>query len=709
MNTVKASAIGFKKIRLCANDLSVLDLSKLSIKNGQNYINIKECFKVEDSLVLDLSDNINIKYPCDIIYENISEKVNYIPLYISDEFNERFYTDLPLGCRYSLEETSFSLWSPIAASVNLLVYKSGDNKEDPRRFLMEEKNGLWTMKLKEDLKGYFYTYEVTVHGQTNEAVDPYAYASGINGLRGAIIDLNDTNPEGFHLDISPTLKNFTDAVIYETSIRDISICENSGISLKGKFLGLAEENTKSNKGLSTGLNHIKELGVTHIQLMPMFDISFNSIDEKDPVKYNWGYDPQNYNVPEGSYSTNPYNPVNRIYELKKLIQTLHRNNLCVNMDVVYNHLFHQIDNNFEKIFPGYYLRFNEDGSFSNGSGCSNDTASENPMMRRFIIDSIMYWATEYHMDGFRFDLMGLHDTYTMNLVRDNLDKLERNIMLYGEGWDLSTALPKEKRAAQLNNHKMPRIGHFNDTLRDGVKGSVFFSDAKGFVNGKDGLEELIRKSIVGSIKYRDKYEGIFQTPEQSINYVSCHDNNTLWDKLELTEGKSDIELLKAMDKLANAIVLTCQGIPFIHSGEEFCRTKNGIENSYISPDSINQIDWYRKENFMDVFEYYKGLIKLRNNHPAFRMNSKELIDEHIHFLDCPNNTVAFMIKGNANSDSWKNILVIYNANKDSSSIQLPDGDWNVVVDKYTAGTDTLRTVTNIHQAYGISISVLYQI
>jgi len=687
----------FNSIKIIINGFDSLEKNNISIKNGEFLIEILEIKENNKGLILTLKENLNIKSECIIIFNNIEVKAIYREIFCTINFNNKYSTNEALGCFYTKEKTTFKLWSPAAEEVNLLLYKNGDIEisESPRRFEMEEKNGLWSLTVSEDINGNFYTYEVKVYGKINEATDPYAKSLGVNGNRGAIINIEDTNPVNFEMDKSPYIENFTDAIIYEASIRDISMHPDSSVVNRGKFLGLAEQNTKSSSNLTTALSHIIELGVTHVQLMPIFDFSSLSTDEKNPIKYNWGYDPQNFNAPEGSYSTDPYNPYTRIHELKALIQTLHSSGLCVNMDVVFNHVFNLEAENLEKIFPGYYFRIYEDGKPSNGSGCGNDAASERFMMRKFIIDSVYYWAKEYHLDGFRFDLMGLHDVTTMNSVREKLNTLNRPIMLYGEGWILNTLLKDEFKANQQNAFKMPHIGHFNDTIRNAVRGSVFIKDERGFVSGKSGLEEKIKECATGCIDYANTGRSIFNTPDQAINYVSAHDNNTLWDKLTYSNPEADEVALKAMQKLANAIVITSQGIPFIHSGAEFCRTKYGIEDSVRSEDKINWLDWDRKVRHLDVFHYYKGLIALRKNHSAFRMNTAEQIRKSLEFIsDTPKNTVGFILKNYANYDNWKDIIVIYNANKSKVNITIPQGNWNLVADNNKAGTDIIRKINS---------------
>ncbi|TDT61156.1 type I pullulanase [Fonticella tunisiensis] len=711
MRILWASVLDFKHINVHFDHLGV-DLSEIKVMNGSNYLKVDSFTIYGNYMDFTLKDEINIKDECFICLNGNCVKASYNPLYKSKTFNDRYYYDGKLGALYSRERTVFKVWSPAASSVTLLLYKNGDPSipEEPTRIPLKETSGLWSISVNGDLKNMFYTYEVKVYGRINEAVDPYSKSCGINGLRGAIVDLLETNPDGWQQDRSPYFKNYTDAIIYEASIRDMTMHPDSGVLNKGKYLGLTEKNTASSGGVSTALSHIKELGVTHVQFMPIFDFSYKSIDEVNPhLKYNWGYDPQNCNVPEGSYSTNPYDPICRIKELKQLIYLLHKEGICVNMDVVYNHMYDSINNNFEKIFPGYYFRFNEKNELFNGSGCGNDTASEHKMMQKFIVDSVLYWAQEYHIDGFRFDLMGLHDIETMNKIRDKLNTLERPIMLYGEGWNLNTGLQDEDKATHYNSYRLPGIGFFNDSIRDSIRGGVFNASEKGFVSGRPGLESRIKVSVVGCIFYSDDIKGLYTSPVQSINYVSAHDNNTLWDKLEKCAGEFSLEDKKAMQKLSNAIVLTSQGIPFIHSGAEFCRTKYGVENSYNSPDNINWMDWNRKLEFLDVFEYYKGLIEIRKNHPAFRLSSPEAIRENVSFIDnVPPNVVAFMINGDNAGDTWKKIFVIYNGNMNSVSIPAPDGIWHLAANKNQAGNRSIKAITEgMIEVEGISMNLLF--
>lgn len=713
MRLYDAELVSFDTIKLKADNCSIDKLSKLKIRNGLTTLRVNAYYLNKNMLQITLNEFINIKEKSELILGKNKVFINYYPLYKSDEFNKLYYHDGKLGYTYTPEETSFSLWSPVALSINILIYDSGEPnlEEKPRRIQMKEcENGVWKCRIHENLDGYFYTYEINIEGIVREVIDPYTPAVGINGLRGAIIDLNKSNPKNFEKDCPLKLSSPTDAIIYELSIRDISTHPNSGVINRAKFLGLSEDNTYSDSNISTGLAHIKELGITHVQLMPIFDFNHINSSEKNPLLYNWGYNPENYNSVEGIYATNPYNPYCRIQELKTLIYTLHADNIGVIMDVVYNHVFSAPKSNFENIFPKYYFRYNEDGSLSNGSGCGNDIASENPMVRKFIVDSVKFWAKEYHLDGFRFDLMGIHDVNTMNIIREELYKINPYIIMYGEGWNLNTSLPEENKATQKNHYKMPSIGHFNDFVRDIIKGSTFIPADIGYASGKENIENNIKVCVSGSINYNGHIKGMFQSPINTINYVSAHDNHTLWDKIEISCIDKNFEEKKYIHKLCNAIILTSQGISFLHSGVEFCRTKNMDENSYKSSDIINWMDWDRKRKFIDVNNYYKGLIKLRKEHPAFKMNNADEIRRHLFFLEnTPQNVVAFVLKDYARGDIWSDILVIYNPNKNMITVNIPEGTWKMVVNRDIAGTDVLSIISgNSLLVEPISTTVLYK-
>ncbi|WMJ79588.1 type I pullulanase [Clostridium sp. MB40-C1] len=706
MNLFKIKILGFSKILIEISNQDYFNINDLIITNNNNFLPIVNFSKTnENSFVLFLKENINIKYYTYITYKGVTLKALYKDLFSTNEFNNKFYYDGELGLFYYENYSTFKLWSPASSSVSVLIYESGDPSisEVPKEYPMHEDNGVWKITINDNLKNLFYTYKINVYNNTNEVVDPYAKAVGINGLRGAIIDLKETNPIDFDKDIYYTFYHNTDAIIYEISIRDISSHTTSTAINKGKFLALTEN--------SNCLNHIKDLGITHVQIMPCFDFSYTCLDEKKPSKnYNWGYNPQNYNVPEGSYSSNPYDPKCRIIEIKKMIQHLHNNNILVNMDVVYNHLFHKSENIFEKIFPGYYFRLNDYGEFSDGSGCGNDTASEHKMMRKFIIDSLLYWVKEYHIDGFRFDLMGIHDVDTIKSIYNTLKNFNKHIMLYGEGWDLNTLLDKNLKATEKNAEALPGIGFFNETIRDTIKGNVFSQNDRGFVSGKKGLENILKYCITACCFSNESIEKRYVTPEQSINYVSCHDNYTLWDKLQFSNKNDSVNDRKYMVKLSNGIILTSQGVPFLHSGVEFCRTKNGSENSFNSGDIINSLNYNRKTEFIDVYEYHRGLIKLRKEHPAFRMYSTEDIKNHLEFLSNPaDNTIGFIIKNHANNDAWNTILVIYNPNKYDVTFNIPYSTWYKVVNKYKVSTTTpLETIVgDTINVESISMVVMY--
>lgn len=614
------------------------------------------------------------------------------------------YSGNDLGVQYSPAETIFKVWAPKASTVKLRLYNAGNGGEAISTADMQQAgNGVWQLIIKQDLKNKYYTFQVMQDGKwLQERPDIYARAVGINGNRGMVVDLSSTNPANWRDDKKPPFKEATDAIIYETHIRDISIDPNSGIANKGKFLGLTETGTKSPDGEATGLDHLKELGVTHVHLLPAFD--FNSVDETKPQanQYNWGYDPLNYNVPEGSYSTDPYDGNVRIKEFKQMVQALHKNGQRVILDVVYNHTSDINNSNFSQFAPGYFYRQNPDGSYSNATGCGNEVASERAMVRKFMIESVVYWAKEYHLDGFRFDLMGVHDIETMNQISEALHKIDPTIIIYGEGWTAGNSpMPETLRAVKKNASKLNHIAVFSDDIRDGIKGGWGDLKEKGFVSGGDGKTESVKFGIVAStpnnqINYKAvNYSNLpwAAEPFQTITYVSCHDDNTLFDRLKISNpNATEADLIK-MDKLANAIVLTSQGIAFLHSGAEMLRTKQGVANSYNSPDSINQIDWSRKTKYKAVFEYYKGLIALRKNHPAFRMPSTAMIQANLKFIDSGNpNLIVYQISDNANGDSWKNILVILNGNTTSQPVNLPAGKWTLAADENTIKEDGIKTI-----------------
>ncbi|WIK98435.1 type I pullulanase [Bacillus bombysepticus] len=633
---------------------------------------------------------IDLKQTYKVKIENLADTNTEIGKVIrSEEFDNLFYYGgNDLGNTYTPQHTKFRLWAPTASEAKLVTYKNWNDKIGAEINMQQGEKGTWTAELKGNQKGLFYTYKVKIGDKWTEAVDPYVRAASVNGDKGAVVNLEETNPKKWKANKKPKFKNPEDAIIYELHVRDLSIQPESGIKQKGKYLGVTEKGTKGPEGVKTGLDHIKDLGVTHVQFLPIFDYASVNEETLNEPQYNWGYDPKNFNVPEGSYSTNPYEPTVRITELKQMVQTLHDNNLRVVMDVVYNHMYNAAESNFHKLVPGYYYRYNEDGTFANGTGVGNDTASERKMMRKFMIDSVTYWAKEYNLDGFRFDLMGIHDYETMNEIRKAVNQIDPSIILHGEGWDLNTPLAAELKANQKNAEKMKGIAHFNDNIRDGLKGSVFEEKENGFVNGKQNMEDRIKKGITAGIDY-DTNSSTYQDPEQVLTYVEAHDNHTLWDKLELTNPGDSEEVRKQMHKLSSSILLTSQGIPFLHAGQEFMRTKYGDHNSYKSPDSINQMDWLRRATFNNEVDYMKGLIELRKKYPAFRMTSAEQIKTHVSFIDAPKNTVAYTIEGNKN----EYFTVAHNTNREAVEITLPSkGPWKVLVDSKQAGSKPLYVV-----------------
>lgn len=587
--------------------------------------------------------------------------------------------------------THFTLWSPEAQEAHVLLYPTDRNSAATDTLAMKRsERGTWRVSVPEQLYGKFYTFQIKYKGKwLDETPGVWAKAVGTNGHRAAIINFADTNPEGWANDRGPALKSINDAVIYEMHHRDFSMHPSSGIVNKGKFLALTEEGTRSLLGDKTGIDHLKDLGITHIHILPSYD--YNSVDESQlpSNQYNWGYDPYNYNAPEGSYSTNPAEPETRVREMKEMVKALHDNGIGVIMDVVYNHTAQNDDSNFSLTAPGYYYRHRDDDSYSDASGCGNETASERQQMRDFIINSVRYWADEYHIDGFRFDLMAIHDIETMNEVATELKKINPDIFVYGEGWTAGDSpLPVEKRALKDNVSQMPQVAVFSDDLRDAVKGHYTNAADRGFATGKPGNEETVKIGIVAATdhpqvdysKGNNSKKPYALSPTQVINYVSCHDDLTLTDKLIKSLPDESTADRQRAAKLAQTIVFTSQGTPFMFAGEEIFRDKKGVHNSYKSPDSINAIDWSKKHENADLFNYYRELIKLRKSHPAFRMTTAEDVAKHIVFDNTNNepNLISYSIKDNANGDAWKEIKLIFNGSDDSKEVKVPKGNWIVV-------------------------------
>lgn len=635
------------------------------------------------------------------------------------KFDYEVYTGNDLGAVYSPKMTRFKVWAPEAESVKLNLYKQGEGDNLIEQHIMKKSaNGTYVFEKQGDCNGIYYTYTVVNHGEEQEAVDPYTKAAGVNGQRGMVINLAKTNPQGFELDGYRNPEHITDAIIYEGSVRDFTMDESSGVFHNGKFLGLTEANTTNHFGEATALDYISGLGVTHVQILPAFD--FETVDEKNQkAQYNWGYDPDNYNVPEGSYAVSPYDGAVRIQEMKQMVLALHSRGIGVIMDVVFNHTYRRDDSNLQKIVPGYYYRSDETG-YTNGSGCGNEVASDRPMVQKLIVDSLIYWAKEYHIDGFRFDLMGVLDIDTMNVIAERLKEIRPDIYLYGEGWNGGpSSLAEEKRAFKASAKKMPGIGMFNDDIRDTIKGSVFYDDHLGFVNGGTHLENALRYGITGAVAHPqvdyDAYgsKPWAKEPGQSINYVSCHDNYTLWDKLSVSCPEASEEKKKAMNRLCAVIVFTSQGVPFIQAGEEFLRSKplpekkGFAENSYNMPDAVNSIKWDNIHEYPDMIAYYKGLMALRKAHPVFRMQSEAEMTQNLCFLlDTPENVVAYLLKGKGADDTPENILVIFNGNDEEILYNLPEGKWKILVDDKTAGADGKKIISEKADVEPLSALVL---
>ena len=602
---------------------------------------------------------------------------------------------MKLGAIYSKEKTTFTLFSPVADSVFVIFYDKGNDSAETGRLEMMRGEGelrsIFSATAEGNLDGVYYTYEVHTADGTFSSHDPYARACGVNGHRSMVIDLSKTDPDGFADEDRPKLADPMSMVITEVSIADVSAGASAHSRYPGKFKAFTEDKT---------LSYFKDMGVTHLQLMPSYD--FASIDESDSLKeqYNWGYDPYNYNVPEGSYSTDPFNGAVRVREYKEMVHSIHEAGLGVIMDVVYNHTFNVHDSCFYKTAGNYFYRMLDAAKYSDASACGNEIASEKPMVRKYIIDSLCYWASEYHIDGFRFDLMGVLDIETLNEARKALLKINPDIIMYGEGWTAGeSTLPESERGMKINAPRTPGIGMFSDDIRDAVKGHVFYMDELGFVNGAaDRGEEL--KQAVTCAKWA-------KSPMQSINYLSCHDNYTLWDRFIISNSHESEEMRIRMNKLAAAILFTAQGIPFFLHGEEFARTKISeadgapVENSYCSPLSVNAIDYDRAEQFSDLKAYYKGLIALRRAHKSFYLDTVDEIKKSIHFMDdMPDGVVAYTI----DNDTEK-VFVAYNAGKNKITIKLADALWEVLADESSAGDKALYTIKDQAIIPGVSCLV----
>jgi pullulanase len=592
------------------------------------------------------------------------------------EFDDYYaYSGGDLGPSYTTAKISFKLWAPTASEVWLKLINPVH--EDETMIQMELlPRGIWITEVEGDFDRYRYSYEVCVNRIWREAVDPYARSVSINGTYGVVVDVNKTNKP---LTKTKELLQPTDAIIYETHVRDFTVHPESGVTFKGKYKGLTEPTS------GTGLAYLVELGITHIELLPVND--FAGVDEAQPEKsYNWGYNPLHYFAPEGSYSTNPSDPYNRIQELQDMINYIHQQGLSVIIDVVFNHVYLKEESSFEKIVPGYYFRYNINGFPSNGTGVGNDLASERRMVRKFIIDCVLYWVETFNVDGFRFDLMGIIDVQTMNDIRQAVDQIKSPILLLGEGWELNTPLPIPQKATIRNSIKMPGIAHFNDMFRDRIKGSTFNLYDRGFCLGSTNAVEEVKGLIAGSMS-------MFQSPCQSINYVEAHDNHTFWDKALKSNSFEEEAMIRKRQKLATCMVILSQGVPFLHSGQEFYRTKKGNGNSYKSPDDINQLDWSLLNKWRKDVDYLEEIIAIRKYHGAFRFSSHELIKKHMSFLDTNPELIAFELKDVAHFGKWGHIFVIFNNSPDEQQLILKTKkSWTVLADHLQASANGLYTL-----------------
>lgn len=677
--------------------------SAFSITGKDGNVAITEVTEGEQfEYVISVENPLDLTKEYNITFDGNEYKIVLPSIYSTEVFEEEYtYTGTDLGATWSSEKTQFRVWAPTAEAVKVNLYESGTEGTDDlieQLSMQPDVNGTWVAEKEGDLNGTYYIYAVTVGGTETEACDPYARTTGVNGKRAMVLDLASTDPEGWENDKNPHAgENYTDAVIYELHVRDISSDESSGITNTGKFLGVIETGTTTESGIPTGLDHMKDLGITHLHLLPSYD--YGSVDETklDQAQFNWGYDPVNYNVPEGSYSTDPYHGEVRVKEMKQMVQGLHENGISVVMDVVYNHVYNASEFCFNQIVPGYFTRIDEEGNYSNGSGCGNDTASEREMVRKYIVESVKYWAEEYHIDGFRFDLVGLLDTQTVNEIVEEVHKEYPDVIFYGEGWTMDTTLTKEGYvlATQINSAETPEFAYFNDTLRDALKGSVFETSETGYVSGAEGLEETIVQNFFGAAEW-------CSSPSQTVNYASCHDNLTLMDRItRSTINESRADRIR-MNNLSAAIYMTSQGIPFMQAGEEMLRTKMNSsgqydENSYASPDSVNSLKWdtLNEEEYLNTYNYYKGLIAFRKAHPALRMTTAEDVAANITAVEgLDANVTAFEIKGGANGDSAEGMFIIFNPNAEETQVTLPDGVWDVYINGEKAGTEVLETITD---------------
>lgn len=622
-------------------------------------------------------------------YEISTENGLRIPMNIgsiirTESFEKMYYYDGDdLGNTYTKEKTSFKLWSPVASRVMIDIKSPHFNSVVE---MVRTDRGVWSAVVDVDLELAEYNYLLKINDSWNETTDPYAYTSTPNTKKSVIVDTEKTKVN-LNLEKRNKLINFTDAIIYEIHVRDLSTSTASGIKDKGKFLGAIKKGSKNSYGMSTGFDYINDLGITHIQFLPIYD--FGSVDEENQFDfYNWGYDPVAYNVPEGSYASDVYDPYSRIVDLKRMIAKYHEFGLRVNMDVVYNHMFDIATSSFEKIVPGYYFRHGENGEVSNGSFCGNDIESRNLMVRKYIVDSVKRWAEFYGVDGFRFDLMGIIDIDTMNLIRTELDKIDESIMLYGEGWNMPTMMDDSQKASMQNTDKMPTIAHFNDRFRDAINGGASESSVheKGLMSGNTDKMYLANSLLTGSCLDLDAGK-MFADAGHSINYIECHDNYTIWDKLSLCCDDTDEQTKREMQKLGTAFVILSQGIPLLHAGQEFCETKFGDHNSYKSDDSVNSLDWDRAWNYKEVVDFVKNIIQIRKENSLFRLESPEEIKEKI-YVSINNDLISYKL-----ADENNEIIVLFNPTYKEYEYNL-QGEYEILLNGDKKGIMTDKVFVN---------------
>lgn len=662
---MKISLVNFKNLEI-KTDIN-LKKEDILIEN----FNIIKFSYLENKYLITLDKNIEISNIPKIKILNNSYFVSLNKLFKTKEFDELYYTEEKLGAFYSKDKTTFKVWSPLAQEINLILV---DDKNNYTRLSMKKnKKAVFEITINEDILNQKYLYEIILQDKINISTDPYAISSTANEKYSVVVDIKENDTDF----INPHTK-----IIYEASVRDLTIFKDSDIENKAKFLGLTEINKKTSFGQLVGLDYIKDLGISYIQLLPIFDFSSDSVNELNQFeKYNWGYDPVNYNVPEGSYSTNANDPNCRILELQKTVKTLHENSIGVIMDVVYNHVFDAKKHSFDLVMPDYYFRLDENNNYLNATACGNDVASEHSMVRRYIVDSLIFWLSKYKFDGFRFDLMGILDLDTMKEIYEKLSKINKNILLLGEGWDMNS-LPKEKRANQINSKHIPNIAFFNDSIRDSVKGSTFEKIGCGFVSKEENLEKKVIKNILSAYEITP-----YDNPYQLIQYVEAHDNLTLYDQLKITLKDESEENILKRHLLASSIILLSFGIPFIHSGQEFFRSKKGDENSYKSSDEINMIDYKRAFDNKESINYFKELIKIRKQFSQFNYNKFNEIEQNTKILKADNFVIAYEIKGK------ENIIIIHNANLEEVSLNIDNGNYKVLVNNGKAKLEGLDSIT----------------